>query len=51
VQFRRLDDGDFNHSSVLILLDPEGRIAARTETMGKIDPVFVAATRRLLGGR
>ena len=51
IQYRRLDDGDFNHSSVLILLDPEGRIAARTETMGKTDPVFVAATRRLLGGR
>lgn len=49
IQYRRLDDGEFNHSSVLILLDAEGRIAARSETMGKTDPEFVAAIRKVLG--
>jgi protein SCO1 len=48
IQYRQLDDGEFNHSSVLILLDAEGRIAARSETMGKTDPEFVAAIRKVL---
>ena len=48
IQYRQVDDGEFNHSSVLILLDAEGRIAARSETMGKIDPEFVAAIKATL---
>ena len=48
IQYRQLDGGDFNHTSVLILLDAEGRIAARSEVMGKIDPAFVDAIRRVL---
>ncbi len=50
IQYRQLDDGEFNHSSVLILLDADGRIAARSETMGKTDPEFVSAIKRVLGG-
>jgi hypothetical protein len=34
---------------VLILLDADGRIVARSETMGKVDPAFVAAIGRVLG--
>ena len=48
IQYRQLDDGDFNHTSVLILLDAEGRVAARSEVMGKTDPAFVDAIRRVL---
>jgi protein SCO1/2 len=48
IQYRELDDGEFSHSSVLILLDAEGRIVARTETMGKTDPEFVEAVRKVL---
>ena len=48
IQYRQLDGGDFNHTSVLILLDAEGRIAARSEIMGKTDPAFVDAIRRVL---
>ena len=48
IQYRQLDDGDFNHTSVLILLDAEGRVAARSEVMGKTDPAFVDAVRRVL---
>ena len=48
IQYRQLDGGDFNHTSVLILLDAEGRIVARSEVMGKTDPAFVDAVRRVL---
>jgi protein SCO1 len=43
LQYRQLPDGDFNHSSELILLDAEGRIAARTSVIGRLDPAFVKA--------
>jgi protein SCO1 len=48
IQYRQLDDGEFNHSSVLVLLDDEGRMVARSEVMGKTDPAFVAAIKRVL---
>lgn len=48
VRYRRLANGDFNHTSALVLLDAEGRIVARTEKIGSIpDPEFVAAVRRV----
>ncbi len=43
IQYRQLDDGEFNHSSALVLLDAQGRIAARTETIGTTDAAFIAA--------
>jgi protein SCO1/2 len=47
IRYRQLTDGDFNHTSVLILLDRDGRVLARTEQMGsKGDPEFLAAVRR-----
>jgi protein SCO1/2 len=49
LQYRQLPDGEFNHSSELILLDAEGRIAARTTVIGKLDPAFVAAVRKVIG--
>jgi protein SCO1/2 len=48
IQYRALDDGEFNHSSALILLDGEGRIAARTERIGTTDPAFVEAITKAL---
>ncbi len=46
VRYRKLADGQFNHSSVLVLLDRSGRIVARTEQIGaKPDPEFLAAVR------
>ena len=35
IQYRPLDDGEFSHTSVLILLDAEGPHCARSETMGR----------------
>ena len=47
VRYRELADGEFNHSSALVLLDAEGRVLARTERMGsQPDPEFVAAVKR-----
>jgi len=41
IQYRELPSGDFNHSSMLILLDADGRIVGRTSTIGEADPRFV----------
>ena len=49
VRYRELADGEFNHTSALVLLDAEGRVLARTEKMGtKPDPEFVAQVKRAL---
>ncbi len=46
IRYRALADGEFNHTSALVLLDADGRILARTEQMGsQPDPEFVAAVR------
>lgn len=50
IRYRALADGEFNHTSELVLLDADGRIVARTDQVGtRPDPAFVAATRKLLG--
>ena len=50
IRYRQLADGEFNHSSALILVDANGRILARTEKIGsKPDPEFVAAVRKAVG--
>lgn len=47
IRYRLLADGEFNHTSALVLLDADGRILARTERMGsQPDPAFVAAVRK-----
>lgn len=49
VQYRQLDDGEVNHSTVISLLDSEGRILAQTSKLGaKPDPGFVDAVRAAL---
>jgi protein SCO1/2 len=49
VRYRALADGEFNHTSALVLLDGEGRVVARTEKIGSVpDPEFLAAVRKLL---
>lgn len=47
VRYRKLEDGEFNHTSALILLDAEGRVVTRTEQVGsKADPEFLEAVRK-----
>ncbi|WP_426688289.1 SCO family protein [Rhodanobacter ginsengiterrae] len=48
LQYRQLPDLEFNHSSELILLDADGRIAARTTRIGKLDPGFVEAIGKVV---
>ncbi|MGV8930939.1 MAG: SCO family protein [Luteimonas sp.] len=49
VRYRQLADGEFNHTSALVLLDREGRIVGRTEQIGsKVDPEFLALVRKTL---
>lgn len=49
VRYRALADGDFNHTSALVLLDADGRRVARTEQLGgSPDPDFLAAVIRTL---
>lgn len=47
IQYRRLANGEFNHSSAIDLLDRSGRIAARSGKLGPADPALVAAVRKL----
>lgn len=47
VRYRQLADGEFNHTSALLLLDADGRILARTGQVGsRPDPEFLAAVRK-----
>ena len=48
IQYRQLENREFNHSSALVLLDADGRVLARTSTIGEIDPEFVAAVKKAL---
>jgi protein SCO1 len=47
IQYRQLTGGEFNHSTVLILLDAQGRVMARTEKISAVDPVFMKAVQAL----
>ncbi len=49
IQYRQLQNHEFSHSSVLVLLDAQGRIVARSERLGEPDPELVAAIKRILG--
>lgn len=50
IRYRQLADGEFNHSSMLVLVDANGRILARTEKIGsQPDPEFVAVVRKAVG--
>ena len=52
VRYRQLADGEFNHTSALMLLDRDGRIVARTEKIGSVvDPDFIAIVRRVVARR
>jgi protein SCO1/2 len=45
VRYRKLPDGEFNHSAMITLLDRDGRPVKRTSKLGEPDPEFVAALR------
>jgi protein SCO1/2 len=43
IQYRKLPDGGFNHSSVITLLDKNGAIVKQTSLLAKADPEMVAS--------
>jgi len=46
VRYRFREDGSINHTSVLVLLDAQGRVIARSEVVGAApDPAFVEQVR------
>lgn len=46
IQYRKLSDGEYNHTTVLILLDGDGRIVGSTRRLGSVDPEFVKLVRK-----
>jgi protein SCO1/2 len=48
IQYRLLADGDYNHTTVLVLLDGEGRIVGRTKKMGAADADFIQLVKKTL---
>lgn len=45
IRYRALPDGSVNHTGALVLLDREGRVAARTTSLLATDPTFLAAVK------
>ncbi|MCQ4166620.1 SCO family protein [Tahibacter harae] len=50
IRYRELADGEFNHTSALVLVDAEGRIAGRSDGLeGGLDAGFVGVVKAVLG--
>ena len=45
VQYRQLPDGEFNHSTVIALLSPQGEIEAASSKLGTPDDALLAQLR------
>ncbi len=45
IQYRLLSNGEYNHTTVLVLLDRNGSVVGRSKKMGAIDPAFLALIR------
>jgi protein SCO1/2 len=48
IPYRRLDNGEFNHGTTLVLVDGEGRIVGRTSDLSGADPAFVKLVKTTL---
>ena len=51
IQYRELPSGEFNHTSVLILLDREGRKVGQTGVLGEADPKFVKLVKKTVAAK
>ena len=51
IQYRELPSGEFNHTSVLILLDREGRKVGQTGVLGEADPTFVKLVKKTVAAK
>ena len=43
IQYRRLPDGGYNHSSTITVLTPQGEIAVQSSVLAKTDPALLDA--------
>jgi protein SCO1/2 len=50
IQYRLLDNGEYNHTTVLVLLDADGRIIGRSKKLGAVDPVFLGLIQQAVKG-
>jgi protein SCO1/2 len=48
IQYRALPNGEFNHTTVLVLLDAEGRIVAKSSQLSGADAVFQQRVRAVV---
>jgi len=48
IQYRAIGNGDFNHTTALILLDADGQVVGKTSELGTADAEFVRALKRVL---
>lgn len=46
IQYRKLPDGGYNHSSIVTLLDGKGEIQYQSSVLGSADPELLAALKR-----
>jgi protein SCO1 len=47
IQYRKLPDGGYNHSSIVTLLSPNGEIAVQSSVLGKADLELLAALAKI----
>jgi len=48
IQYRLLSDGEYNHTTVLVLLDAEGRMVGQTKKIGTADAEFIKLVKKVL---
>jgi protein SCO1/2 len=51
IQYKQIENKEFSHSSALVLLDADGRLVARSDTLGAADAEFVAAVKGAIAPR
>ena len=51
VQYRKLPNGDYNHSVLVTLVDGNGAVLSRSASLSGADPGFAAALRAATAGR
>lgn len=49
IQYKQLENGDYNHSTVLVLLDGQGRILGSTSQIGEVSPEFKKLVQQAAG--
>ncbi|MFT5139953.1 MAG: protein SCO1/2 [Lysobacterales bacterium] len=48
IKYKKLPDGQFNHTTRVILLDQSGVILAKTDQIGRFDPAFLQSIKASL---